>query len=210
MVPWAHPSPQPKRHLDWCSRFCRAHYCDRPCYMVCNNRPHLHDVVLQCSLKMPSAESDKDVRIPAAVEEWKSFFDSASYVDGTESWTSAQLVSTFLKTYHAAVSISETMTFMCYCVAVSACGPVSYQSVNKWHDLAQIPSNSHWLLPTYSLLDCNDKLVFEVLTLGQPMRAEKRFTAEVNQPQSYQPGSPVESWVATANLVLFKNNMAHV
>jgi len=22
---WAHPSPQPKRHLDQCSRFCRAH-----------------------------------------------------------------------------------------------------------------------------------------------------------------------------------------
>ena len=22
---WAHPSPQPDRHLDWCSRFCRAH-----------------------------------------------------------------------------------------------------------------------------------------------------------------------------------------
>jgi len=22
---WAHPSPQPNRHLDWCSRFCRAH-----------------------------------------------------------------------------------------------------------------------------------------------------------------------------------------
>ena len=25
MVPWAHPSPQPKRHLDRCRRFCRAH-----------------------------------------------------------------------------------------------------------------------------------------------------------------------------------------
>jgi len=25
MVPWAHPSPQPKRHIDWFSRFCRAH-----------------------------------------------------------------------------------------------------------------------------------------------------------------------------------------
>jgi len=28
-VPWAHPSPQPKRHLDRLSRFCRAHNCDR-------------------------------------------------------------------------------------------------------------------------------------------------------------------------------------
>jgi len=28
-VPWAHPGPQPKRHLDRFSRFCRAHYCDR-------------------------------------------------------------------------------------------------------------------------------------------------------------------------------------
>jgi len=25
MVPWAHPSPQPKRHLDWFSQFCRTH-----------------------------------------------------------------------------------------------------------------------------------------------------------------------------------------
>jgi len=23
-------SPQPKRHLNWCSYFCRAHWCDRP------------------------------------------------------------------------------------------------------------------------------------------------------------------------------------
>ena len=25
MLPWAHPSPQPKRHFDWFSRFCTAH-----------------------------------------------------------------------------------------------------------------------------------------------------------------------------------------
>ena len=35
ILPWAHPSPQHKRHLDWFSRFCGAHYChvrqtDRP------------------------------------------------------------------------------------------------------------------------------------------------------------------------------------
>jgi len=28
VVPWAHPSPQPKWHLDRFSRFCRAHHCD--------------------------------------------------------------------------------------------------------------------------------------------------------------------------------------
>jgi len=27
---WAHPSPQPKRHVDRFSRFCRAHNRDRP------------------------------------------------------------------------------------------------------------------------------------------------------------------------------------
>jgi len=27
---WAHPSPPPKRHLDQFSRFCTAHYGDRP------------------------------------------------------------------------------------------------------------------------------------------------------------------------------------
>ena len=30
MVPLANPRPKPKRHLDRFSRFCRAHYCDRP------------------------------------------------------------------------------------------------------------------------------------------------------------------------------------
>jgi len=29
MLPWAHPSPKRKRHLDRFSWFCRAHYCDR-------------------------------------------------------------------------------------------------------------------------------------------------------------------------------------
>jgi len=41
MVPWAHLSPEPKRHLDSFSCFCRAQYCgrpDRPCYSICNNR----------------------------------------------------------------------------------------------------------------------------------------------------------------------------
>jgi len=30
MLPWAHPGPHPKRHLDRFSRFRRAHDCDRP------------------------------------------------------------------------------------------------------------------------------------------------------------------------------------
>jgi len=30
MVPWANPSPHPKRHYDRFSRFCRAHDRDRP------------------------------------------------------------------------------------------------------------------------------------------------------------------------------------
>jgi len=29
MIPWAHPRPQPKRHLVRFSRFCRAHHCHR-------------------------------------------------------------------------------------------------------------------------------------------------------------------------------------
>jgi len=29
MLPWAHPSPQPKRRLDRFSRFYGAPYCDR-------------------------------------------------------------------------------------------------------------------------------------------------------------------------------------
>jgi len=37
------PESSNKWHLDWFSYFCRAHYhlTDRPCYLVCNNRPHL-------------------------------------------------------------------------------------------------------------------------------------------------------------------------
>jgi len=38
--------PPPKWHLDQFSLFCRAHnhhrQANRPCYSVCNNRPHLH------------------------------------------------------------------------------------------------------------------------------------------------------------------------
>jgi len=29
MVPWTHPSPKTKWHLDWFIHFCRAHNCDR-------------------------------------------------------------------------------------------------------------------------------------------------------------------------------------
>ena len=53
MVLWAHPSPQPKRHLDRFSPFCRGHDCDtltdRPRYSVCNNRMHLHSTVMWLS-----------------------------------------------------------------------------------------------------------------------------------------------------------------
>jgi len=30
IFPWAHPSPQPKQHLNPFNHFCRAHSCDRP------------------------------------------------------------------------------------------------------------------------------------------------------------------------------------
>jgi len=29
MIPWAHLSPQPKRHVDWLSHYCRTDCCDR-------------------------------------------------------------------------------------------------------------------------------------------------------------------------------------
>ena len=57
MVPWAHPNPRPKRHLDRFGGFCRGHDRDRPTddrprYSVCNSRPHLRTyVVMQCGLK---------------------------------------------------------------------------------------------------------------------------------------------------------------
>jgi len=54
MIPWTHPCPQPKSHIDRFGHFCRAHDCDRqidrptnrPRYSVCN-RPH---VVRRCGL----------------------------------------------------------------------------------------------------------------------------------------------------------------
>jgi len=55
MVPWDHPSPQPKWRLAqfMCSRF---HQCDRlterPRYSVGNNRLHLHTQYGRCSLKL--------------------------------------------------------------------------------------------------------------------------------------------------------------
>ena len=47
----AHPSPQPKRHLDPFNRFCRVHglyrQTDRPRYFVCSNRPHLASAAMR-------------------------------------------------------------------------------------------------------------------------------------------------------------------
>ena len=50
MVPWAHPSPHPKRHLDRFSCFCRAHDHDRPRYSICSNRPHLCSTAIRPKL----------------------------------------------------------------------------------------------------------------------------------------------------------------
>jgi len=53
MVPLAHPNPQPKWHLDWLRRFCRAHYCDRltdcATWLVTVGRICTY-VVLRCNL----------------------------------------------------------------------------------------------------------------------------------------------------------------
>jgi len=43
MVPWAHSSPQPKRHLDRFSRFCRVHDRDRQ-----TDRPTDRQTTLLC------------------------------------------------------------------------------------------------------------------------------------------------------------------
>ena len=55
MVRRAHPSQHPKRHLNWLSRFCRAHerdqqtdtqtQTDRKRYSVCSNKPLSLDVM---------------------------------------------------------------------------------------------------------------------------------------------------------------------
>jgi len=52
MIPWAHPSPQPKWHLNWFVHFCMAYNhevpTERPCCLVCNIRLHL--AVMWCDL----------------------------------------------------------------------------------------------------------------------------------------------------------------
>ena len=53
MVSRAQPSPQPKRHLGWFSRFCTSvtdRPTDRPRYSVSNNRPHLRTQYARCGL----------------------------------------------------------------------------------------------------------------------------------------------------------------
>jgi len=68
MIPWSHPSPRPKRHLERFSRSCTAHGCDpqtdtqmhRPRY-ICSNRPHLARL-LRCGLiSRPTAELTKSL-----------------------------------------------------------------------------------------------------------------------------------------------------
>jgi len=53
-LPSYHPSSQPKRHIDWFSRFCTDNVCDQhmhgPRY-ICSNRPDLYTVCMQCGLK---------------------------------------------------------------------------------------------------------------------------------------------------------------
>jgi len=52
MLPWVHSSPQHKRHLDWFSRFCGAHYChvrqtDRPRNSVAIGRIYVRRTVMR-------------------------------------------------------------------------------------------------------------------------------------------------------------------
>ena len=47
MVPWAHPSPQPKRHLDRFNRFCRDHGCVQQTVTQTDTRPRYTYVLQQ-------------------------------------------------------------------------------------------------------------------------------------------------------------------
>jgi len=64
MVPWAYPSPQPKRHLDWFSmQFLHGSGSllrqtdSRPRFSVWNNRPHTY-IVRRCGLIRTSGQSN--------------------------------------------------------------------------------------------------------------------------------------------------------
>jgi len=50
MVPWAHSSPESKRHLNRFGHFCRAYECDRPTdwpHYQSNNRLHLRSTAMR-------------------------------------------------------------------------------------------------------------------------------------------------------------------
>ena len=60
MVPWVHPSPQLRRHLDRFSRFCRAHDRDRQTtplqlYCIAAGRIYVQYIVLRCGLIIPAS-----------------------------------------------------------------------------------------------------------------------------------------------------------
>jgi len=71
MVPWAHPSPDPKRHLDLFSHFCTPHNRDRPTdrptdrprCSICSNKLCLSSAVMWPSNKY---DCDQLVKQPAA------------------------------------------------------------------------------------------------------------------------------------------------
>ena len=69
MVPWAHQSPQPKRHLDRFSLFpgfasVTDRQTDIPCYSLYNSRLHLRTyVVLQCGLIIPKTDLRVNVQL---------------------------------------------------------------------------------------------------------------------------------------------------
>jgi len=78
MVPWANPSPHPKRHLDWFSHFCRAHDYDRQINQETDHASlsvtigHIY-IVLWCGLKvltvLPETVSDAELIDPGMIDE---------------------------------------------------------------------------------------------------------------------------------------------
>ena len=107
LVPWAHPSPQPQRHLDQFSRFCGAQNRDiqtdrqTTTLSLCDNRPgRIYLVVRRCGLIVLTTEKKSKLQNRLQLLENKSgtyslIMSPAKYLDALSTMFSANVHRSF-------------------------------------------------------------------------------------------------------------------
>jgi len=71
-LPWAHPNPQPKRHRDRFSRFCR--HTDGQTTLLCSNRPPYIPLIVSSAAKPFRVHSDAENEQFCACPFYMSYF----------------------------------------------------------------------------------------------------------------------------------------